>query len=242
MVCGQLGGSESGRPTGRPDSHRRRPPSDGRRSADHPARQIPRATDGHLCESPNGLGCGRCWCSSASSRRASLTPIGRSTARRPWPRRPGTTRAPVGRDRLRASGAAGLAGVDGHGRVPTHAVRPRAVAVVAAVPGARARVRPPARLPGSAEPGRPVPLARPGGHHVRLHPPGPALQGLRNAALGTALPADFQPDPAQDIGTGLSRTKARARRAARKRATRRARGGRAAAPRSTAGGWPKPAT
>ena len=53
--------------------------------------------------------------------------------------------------------------------------------------------------------------------------------------LGAALPADFQPDPGQGIGTAISRKRARARRATRRRGAERTRGGRAAAPRSTAG-------
>src|SRR5215210_4763486 len=59
-------------------------------------------------------------------------------------------------DPLCPAEAAELAGLDHQGLLPGHAVRSRGVAVEAAVPGARARVRAPGRLPGPPEPRRPV--------------------------------------------------------------------------------------
>src|SRR5215211_4099852 len=96
-----------------------------------------------------------------------------------------------------------------------------------AVPGARARVRASGRLPGPAEPRRPVPLARPGRHHVRLHPPGWPLRRLRDALSRHSAAGRLQPDPELRISTGIAR-RGRARRAtsaksrARARAHRRA--------------------
>src|SRR6185503_8093815 len=71
-----------------------------------------------------------------------------------------------GPDPLRAAEAAELARLDDQGLLPDHALRSGAVAVEAALPRAGARVRPPGRLPGPAEPQRPVPLARSERHHV----------------------------------------------------------------------------